>query len=83
MEKEIFEQPSVIPQTISNYLKEDYKITIDVDKLGFKEAGSLIICAAGTSYYAAMVGKYWIEQLAGIPVIIDLASNIDIETLLL
>ena len=75
MEKEIFEQPSVIPQTISNYLKEDSKITIDVDKLGFKEAGSLIICAAGTSYYAAMVGKYWIEQLAGIPVILDLASE--------
>ena len=75
MEKEIFEQPSVIPQTISNYLKEDSKITIDVDKLGFKEAGSLVICAAGTSYYAAMVGKYWIEQLAGIPVIIDLASE--------
>ena len=73
--KRIFEQPSVIPQTISNYLKEDYKITIDVNKLGFKEAGSLIICAAGTSYYAAMVGKYWIEQLAGIPVIVDLASE--------
>ena len=75
MEKEIFEQPSVIPQTISNYLKEDSKIIIDIDKLGFEKKGSLVICAAGTSYYAAMVGKYWIEQIANIPVVIDLASE--------
>ena len=75
MEKEIFEQPSVIPLTISNYLKETSEITIDVEKLGLKNKNSLVICAAGTSYYAALVGKYWIEQLADIPVNIDLASE--------
>ena len=75
MEKEIFEQPSVIPLTISNYLKETSEITIDVEKLGLKNRNSLVICAAGTSYYAALVGKYWIEQLADIPVNIDLASE--------
>ena len=75
MEKEIFEQPSVIPLTISNYLKETSEITIDAEKLGLKNKSSLVICAAGTSYYAALVGKYWIEQLADIPVNIDLASE--------
>jgi len=75
MEKEIFEQPSVIPLTISNYLKETSEITIDAEKLGLKNKNSLVICAAGTSYYAALVGKYWIEQLADIPVNIDLASE--------
>jgi glucosamine--fructose-6-phosphate aminotransferase (isomerizing) len=75
MEKEIFEQPSVIPLTISAYLKETSEVTIDAEKLGLKNKNSLVICAAGTSYYAALVGKYWIEQLADIPVNIDLASE--------
>ena len=75
MEKEMFEQPSVIPQTIASFLDDDKSINIDLDKLGFKNKGSLIICAAGTSYYAAMIGKYWIEKIADIPVIVDLASE--------
>ena len=75
MEKEIYEQPAVIPQTISSFIKGKSNINIDLDKLGFKTKNSLIICAAGTSYYAALVGKYWIEQIADVPVIIDLASE--------
>ena len=75
MEKEMFEQPSVIPQTIASFLDDDQSINIDLDKLGFKNKSSLIICAAGTSYYAAMIGKYWIEKIADIPVIVDLASE--------
>ncbi len=75
MEKEIFEQPSVIPQTISTFVKNNSEIKIDLNKLGFKNKNTLLISAAGTSYYAAMVGKYWIEQLADLPVIIDLASE--------
>ena len=75
MEKEIFEQPSVIPQTISTFIKNYNDINIDLNKLGFKNKNTLLISAAGTSYYAAMVGKYWIEQLADLPVIIDLASE--------
>ena len=75
MEKEIFEQPSVIPQTISTFVKNNSEIQIDLNKLGFKNKNTLLISAAGTSYYAAMVGKYWIEQLADLPVIIDLASE--------
>ncbi len=75
MEKEIFEQPSVIPQTISTFIKNNSEIKIDLNKLGFKNKNTLLISAAGTSYYAAMVGKYWIEQLSDLPVIIDLASE--------
>ncbi len=75
MEKEIHEQPSVIPQTISSFAVGKKSLKIDVDKLGFTDKGSLLICAAGTSFYAAMVGKYWIEQIANIPVTVDLASE--------
>ncbi len=75
MEKEIFEQPSVIPQTITTFINNNSEIKIDLNKLGFKNKNTLLISAAGTSYYAAMVGKYWIEHLADIPVIIDLASE--------
>ncbi|OUW59798.1 MAG: glutamine--fructose-6-phosphate transaminase (isomerizing) [Alphaproteobacteria bacterium TMED199] len=75
MEKEIFEQPSVIPQTISTFIKNNSEIKIDLNKLGFKNKNTLLISAAGTSYYAAMVGKYWIEQLADLPVMIDVASE--------
>ena len=75
MEKEIFEQPSVIPKTISAFIKNNSEININLNKLGFKNKNTLLICAAGTSYYAAMVGKYWIEHIANLPVIVDLASE--------
>ena len=75
MEKEIFEQPSVIPQTISTFINNDTEIKINLNKLGFKTKNTLLIAAAGTSYYAAMVGKYWIEHIADLPVIVDLASE--------
>ena len=75
MEKEIFEQPSVIPLTTSKFINNNSKVNIDLDKIGLKNKSTLLISAAGTSYYAAMVGKYWIEQIADIPVSIDLASE--------
>ena len=73
--KEIFEQPSVIPQASSSLIKSNSEINIDLNKLGFKDKNTLLIAAAGTSYYAAMVGKYWIEHIADLPVSIDLASE--------
>ena len=75
MEKEIFEQPSVIPQTISTFINNISEIKLDLNKFGFKNKNTLLIAAAGTSYYAAMVGKYWIEHIADLPVMIDLASE--------
>ena len=75
MAKEIHEQPAGIPQTISSFINGKSTINIDLNKLGVSKKNSLVICAAGTSYYAALIGKYWIEQFADIPVIVDLASE--------
>ena len=75
MEKEMFEQPSVIPQTISSFFNSQGSLNIDLNKLGFINKSSFTICAAGTSYYAAMIGKYWIEKIADIPVSVDIASE--------
>ena len=55
MEKEIFEQPVVLPQTTSSFVKNNSEITIDLDKFGFENKKTLIICAAGTSYYAGII----------------------------
>ncbi len=75
MEKEIYEQPSVLINTISSLLNQNNEIKIDLDKLNIQKNKAINICAAGTSHYAAMVGKYWIERLCRIPVNIDLASE--------
>lgn len=76
MQKEIFEQPSVIGQTLNVY----YNPTtggVAMPALPFKlEALSRItIVACGTSYYAGLTARYWIESIAKIPVDIDVASE--------
>ena len=75
MEKEIYEQPSVLINTISSLLNENNEIKIDLGKLNIEKDKAITICAAGTSHYASMVGKYWIEKLCRIPVNVDLASE--------
>ena len=76
MQKEIFEQPTVVAQTLSSYLRrEDNSVALpqfDFDISGVKR---LTIVACGTSYYAGMVAKYWFEQFARVPVDIDVASE--------
>jgi glucosamine--fructose-6-phosphate aminotransferase (isomerizing) len=76
MLKEIFEQPRVISEVLSHYIDfENKKVRME-----FKRPDSINIIACGTSYYAAMVGKYWIEQLSGIPVSVDIASEFRYRT---
>ncbi|MEM9085231.1 MAG: glutamine--fructose-6-phosphate transaminase (isomerizing) [Pseudomonadota bacterium] len=76
MQKEIFEQPTVVAQTLTSYLRrEDNSVALpqfDFDISGVKR---LTIVACGTSFYAAMVAKYWFEQFARVPVDIDVASE--------
>jgi len=76
MQKEIFEQPTVVAQTLGSYLRrEDNSVALpqfDFDISGVKR---LTIVACGTSFYAAMVAKYWFEQFARVPVDIDVASE--------
>ncbi len=76
MQKEIFEQPTVVAQTLSSYLRrEDNSVALpqfDFDLSGVKR---LTIVACGTSFYAGLVAKYWFEQFARVPVDIDVASE--------
>jgi len=76
MQKEIFEQPTVVAQTLASYVRrEDNSVALpqfDFDISGIKR---LTIVACGTSFYAGMVAKYWFEQFARVPVDIDVASE--------
>jgi glucosamine--fructose-6-phosphate aminotransferase (isomerizing) len=76
MQKEIFEQPTMVAQTLASYLRrEDNSVALpqfDFDISGIRR---LTIVACGTSFYAGMVAKYWFEQFARVPVDIDVASE--------
>ena len=79
MLKEIHEQPDVVRNVLSGKLRamdENIRldeVTLDKDKL--KELNRLQIVACGTSLHAAMIGKYIIEDLCGIPVDVEPASE--------
>ena len=76
MAKEIHEQPEVISHTLSNYLDMSAG-TVTVPQLGLDLASlpRVTMSACGTAYYAGLVGKYWIERYARLPVEIDVASE--------
>ncbi|MDX3907037.1 MAG: glutamine--fructose-6-phosphate transaminase (isomerizing) [Pigmentiphaga sp.] len=75
MQKEIFEQPRAIGDTL-----QDVE-TVGPELFGPEAAGifagvdSLLILACGTSYYAGLTAKYWIEAIAQIPVAVEIASE--------
>ncbi len=76
MAKEIAEQPTVVGEALNFYLTKDGKdITIPGDGIDFTALNRLTMVACGTAYYACMTAKYWFEQLAGMPVEIDIASE--------
>ena len=76
MLKEIYEQPAVIGDTIHSFFNPNEQ-SIQLPRLpfDFADVPKLSIIACGTSAYAAMVAKYWLESLARIPVEIDVASE--------
>jgi glucosamine--fructose-6-phosphate aminotransferase (isomerizing) len=76
MRKEIFEQPAVIGDTLNEHFNPVTR-TVHLPHLPFDLAKieRVTIIACGTSYHAGMVAKYWIEQLARVPVEIDIASE--------
>lgn len=76
MLKEIYEQPSVIGQTLNSFYNPVTK-EINLPKLPFKlnHIKRITIIACGTSYYAALVARYWLETLAKIPTEVDIASE--------
>ena len=76
MQKEIFEQPTVVAQTLSSYLRrEDVSVALPQFDFDLSDVKRLTIVACGTSYYAGLVAKYWFEQFARLPVDIDVASE--------
>jgi glucosamine--fructose-6-phosphate aminotransferase (isomerizing) len=79
MLKEIFEQPRAIADTIRGRVFPE-KGDVSLEEFGFTaqsltEIDKIFIVACGTSYHAGMVGKYMIEELARIPVEVDIASE--------
>ncbi|MBW0144736.1 glutamine--fructose-6-phosphate transaminase (isomerizing) [Sphingomicrobium clamense] len=76
MQKEIFEQPIVVAQTLQSYVRPfEGKIALPDIDLDLAGVNRVTIVACGTSFYAGMVAKYWIEQFARVPVDIDVASE--------
>jgi glucosamine--fructose-6-phosphate aminotransferase (isomerizing) len=76
MHKEIHEQPAVIGDTLRSFADPaDHRIALPDLPVDFKTLPRLHMVACGTAFYACMVAKYWFEQLAGIPVEIDIASE--------
>ncbi|KUO51004.1 MAG: glutamine--fructose-6-phosphate aminotransferase [Sphingomonadales bacterium BRH_c3] len=76
MQKEIFEQPTVVAQTLSSYLRRaDNTVALPQFDVDLSAIRRLTIVACGTSYYAGMVAKYWFEHFARLPVDIDVASE--------
>ncbi|MBY0342495.1 MAG: glutamine--fructose-6-phosphate transaminase (isomerizing) [Sphingomonadales bacterium] len=76
MQKEIYEQPTVVAQTLSSYLRRsDNSVALPQIDFDLSAIRRLTIVACGTSFYAGMVAKYWFEQFARVPVDIDVASE--------
>ncbi|EIM08450.1 glucosamine--fructose-6-phosphate aminotransferase [Planococcus antarcticus DSM 14505] len=76
MLKEIDEQPAVVRKIVQAYQNENDKLTIQPEILDAMQAADRIhIIAAGTSYHAGLIGKEYIEKLAGIPVEVHVSSE--------
>ena len=76
MQKEIFEQPTVVAQTLRSYIRQvDQTVALPQFDFDLSSINRVTIVACGTSYYAGMVAKYWFEQFARLPADIDFASE--------
>ncbi|MDB4138637.1 glutamine--fructose-6-phosphate transaminase (isomerizing) [Methylophilaceae bacterium] len=78
MQKEIYEQPRAIGDTVEAVIDEnkfDSLLFGNKAKETFKNVDSILILAAGTSYYAGLTAKYWFEDIAQIPTTIEISSE--------
>ena len=75
MAKEIAEQPVVLANTLANYLSAEGEITLPDPGIDFASIDRLTMVACGTAYYACLTAKYWFEQIARLPVEVDVASE--------
>ena len=75
MAKEIAQQPVVLADALHHYLTPDGTALNLPESLDFTGVDRLTLVACGTASYACMVAKYWFEQLAELPVEVDIASE--------
>ncbi len=76
MSKEIHEQPDVISRTLGYYVHfAEERVVLPEVNIDFAKLPRLTITACGTAFYAGLIGKYWFERYARLPVEIDVASE--------
>ena len=75
MQKEIFEQPRAIADTLEGVQGIVPELFGDGAYRVFKDIDSVLILACGTSYYSGCAAKYWLESIAGIPTQVEVASE--------
>jgi len=76
MLKEIYEQPTVVGDTVHAYFNpDDRSISLPALPVDFADVPKVTAIACGTAYYAAMTAKYWFEGVARLSVEIDIASE--------
>jgi glucosamine--fructose-6-phosphate aminotransferase (isomerizing) len=75
MQKEIFEQPRAIADTLEGVEGIVPELFGDEAFRVFKDVDSVLILACGTSYYSGCAAKYWLESIAGIPTQVEVASE--------
>ncbi|MFG6412861.1 glutamine--fructose-6-phosphate transaminase (isomerizing) [Roseateles sp. DC23W] len=75
MQKEIFEQPTAIANTLEAITSITPELFGDGAYRTFKEIDKVLILACGTSYYSGSTAKYWLESIAKIPTSVEIASE--------
>ncbi|WP_331774364.1 glutamine--fructose-6-phosphate transaminase (isomerizing) [Sulfurospirillum sp. 1612] len=75
MEKEIYEQSSVVSETLMGRIKDDVVFLEELKDYDFNTIDEIKICACGTSYHAALTASYLIERLAKIRCSVEIASE--------
>ncbi len=76
MQKEIYEQPVVVAQTLGSYIRPlEEQVALPDMSFDLKSIERVAIVACGTASYVGMIGKYWIERFARVPVEVDVASE--------
>ena len=76
MQKEIFEQPAAVARTVAEHLRQGrVELELPFSSSFLCELDRIVILACGTSLHAGMVAKFAIEELAGVPVEVDYASE--------
>ena len=75
MQKEIFEQPRAVADTLQDIETITPELFGDGAYKVFKDIDNVLILACGTSYYAGLTARYWIESIAKIPVNVEIASE--------